>query len=112
MLKQDNGQDCNWASMGLEQNVQLNAPKGSKIEIGQNGAISIVRPTIAQPGQEEIVVPINQETNWYKDLSASFREKGSKENIYLLLQVFMIPLKTGPGPLSSSQYENLGYTVL
>ncbi len=36
-----------------------------------------------------------------------------KDNAYLLLQVFFIAPKNTSvgGPISSSQYENLGYTV-
>ena len=66
--------------------------------------------------QDEIVVPINMETTWMKDLSALLRSHGMRDNIYLLLQVFIIPIKPGnigtSSGINSSQYETLGYTVL
>ncbi len=44
IIKQDNYQDCNWATTGVEKNQQMIAPKGSKIEIGLDGQIQVYKP--------------------------------------------------------------------
>jgi hypothetical protein len=45
MLKLDNNQECNWATMGVDQNYMQVAPKGSKIEIKPDGTLNIIRQT-------------------------------------------------------------------
>ena len=92
MIKLDNGQDCNWATMGVEQNLAQTAPKGSKIEVKPDGTLNIIKNTVnASAANDEMIVPFNMETSWSKDFSTMIREHGQKENLYLLLQVFLIP---------------------
>eukprot|EP00350_Pseudokeronopsis_sp_OXSARD2_P002018 CAMPEP_0170554378 /NCGR_PEP_ID=MMETSP0211-20121228/12209_1 /TAXON_ID=311385 /ORGANISM="Pseudokeronopsis sp., Strain OXSARD2" /LENGTH=72 /DNA_ID=CAMNT_0010863361 /DNA_START=1015 /DNA_END=1233 /DNA_ORIENTATION=+ len=44
IIKQDNYEDCNWASNSVDKNRQIIAPKGSKIEIGLDGDVQVFRP--------------------------------------------------------------------
>ena len=75
----DNTADCNWATMGLDNTRQILVPKSSKVEIDPNGKI-VIRNS---PGSErvvsadkEIVLPVNQEVEWYRDFSKMLREHG------------------------------------
>jgi hypothetical protein len=43
MVKLENGQDCNWASIGVDSNFMQVAPKGSKIEVKPDGTLNIIR---------------------------------------------------------------------
>lgn len=43
MFKLDNNQECNWATMGVDQNYMQVAPKGSKIEVKPDGTLNIIR---------------------------------------------------------------------
>jgi hypothetical protein len=40
-------------------------------------------------GGDELVLPVNQETTWTKDLYNMLWDHAIKDNIYLLLQVFV-----------------------
>jgi hypothetical protein len=44
IIKQDNYADCNWATTGVDKKDNLIAPRGSKIEIGLDGQIQIIKP--------------------------------------------------------------------
>ena len=99
IVKQDNYQDCNWATTGIDKNLQLIAPKGSKVEIGLDGQIQIYKPSahdLSQPreygmnvpgvsGQDEFVLPLNQDVTWQKDLYNMLWDHNVKDNLYLLL---------------------------
>ena len=73
IVKQDNHQDCNWATTSVDKQTQMIAPKGSRVEIGLDGQIQIFKPSaqeLAQPreygqnvpgvaGSDEFVLPVN-----------------------------------------------------
>jgi hypothetical protein len=48
IVKQDNYEECNWASTSVDKNEQLVAPKGSKIEIGLDGQVQIFKPPVEE----------------------------------------------------------------
>ena len=89
---------------------------GSKIEIGLDGQVQIFKPNVNdlnQPrdygnnmlgnGGDELVLPINQETSWTKDFYNMLWDHGLKDNLYLLLQVFVTIPKSQIGqPMSNN----------
>ena len=56
----ETGEDCNWASMGQDQNFMQVAPKGSKIDIKPDGTLNIIKSNVnVSATNEEVIVPIN-----------------------------------------------------
>ena len=80
MCKEDNYQDMNWATISVEKRDIIVAPMGSSVDIGLDGKIEIKKPPVHvlnQPrdsyGQndmqnDDLVLPIQQDITWTKDL--------------------------------------------
>ena len=48
IVKQENYEDCNWATRSVEKNQHLIAPKGSRVEISLNGETEIIKPAAGE----------------------------------------------------------------
>ena len=104
IVKQDNHEDCNWVTKNVDKaNNQLVAPRGSKIEIGLDGKIEILkdpsmvnRPRdfgtnqIGETGHEELILNVDQDVMWQRDLYNMIWDHNLKDNLFLLVQVFIV----------------------
>jgi len=70
-VKQDNYADCNWSTTGMDKNLIEIAPMGSKVEVGLDGKVNIIKPSaqaLNRPREfgensvgehDEFILPIN-----------------------------------------------------
>lgn len=44
---------------------------------------------VGQSGQDELILPLNQDVTWQRDLYNMMWDHNMRDNLYLLLQVFI-----------------------